>query len=103
MANGSWINSVNCFEQHASGGTDYSIGYCLGNLMIQLCSYVLMAQVVALLAWHMQRKGWLSWGTYSNSKTWLLLLLVAFVFIVTLRYTFNLYAFEYFYSFLLVA
>jgi hypothetical protein len=61
---------------------------------------MLTVQASCLLAWHLQSKGWGNRSSYANSKTWMLILVILFEFLVAVRYTFNLYSLN-IYSFLL--
>lgn len=85
-----WIEIVHCFENcHANVGY-YTIGFCMGNLLIMLASYIVFAQTVAILVWHLDRKGANELATYRSAATWLLFCLILFEFMVAMRYTFNL-------------
>ncbi len=96
----SWYNSMSCFAYEQAGARDYTIGYCMGNILIQIFSIVLTVQAILLLVWRLQAEGWGNLSTYANSQTCLLILVIFFEFLVAVRYTFNLYSL-YIYMYLL--
>jgi len=58
MGNWNWINSVQCFHnvqlgKDISSYSDYTWGYCTGNLFIMITSYLSFAACVLLLSLQM--------------------------------------------------
>ena len=91
MAAADWLNSANCFQQRREGGFAYTWGYCTGNILIMVTSFVSLVATLMLLSWHLGTQGWLKLETYKKTKTWVFLLLSLNLFTVVLRYTFLLY------------
>ena len=93
---------VDCFHKQQADEEYYTVGYCTGNLIIELCSYLVFAQCVCIFVWHLKKKGITSKETYYSSATYLLTGMIIFEFIVLCRYTFNMYAWYSFYMGLMV-
>ena len=73
---------VSCFSDPGNAG------YCIGNLIILICSAMLTIYSVSLLVWHLQAFGWRRLETYKTYPTWIFLMLSVYTIITCIRYMF---------------
>lgn len=90
MINYKIINMVSIFTPVScfAVSSDKTAGYCIGNIIMLMCSILATIYSVSLLVWHLQVSGWKRLETYKSYPTWIFLMLPMYTVITCIRYMF---------------